>query len=178
MGADNWARFQDMGGEEDITGQSRIWLWESGLRMAYENPFLGVGPNNFVYVNTYIYQNGLFEVPHNIFVQALSELGYTGFFILASLILISFSNNKKIRKMLKEKNIQDPYLSGLSHGLDIAMIGFIANGFFITVLYYPFLWTILTINCSLHNIVRRYDTMKNPSNTKEMIHNKKVKSYI
>lgn len=151
---DNWARFQRMGTEKDSTSQSRLELWKAGIRMANEYPFTGVGPNNYIYVNQNHYHLKLNHVQHNIFIQAMSELGYPGLILLIVMIIGCFINHKKVRQILNEKKMTNSVLYGLSHGLDICLIGFITNGFFITVLYYPFFWMILILSVSLLNIVK------------------------
>ena len=72
---DNWARFRAMGSEHDESGQSRLALWKAGIRMALEYPLTGVGPNNFIYVNTQHYMSEYAVAQHNVFIQAASELG-------------------------------------------------------------------------------------------------------
>ena len=151
---DNWARFEEIGSETDTTGQTRIWLWQSGIRMANENPITGVGPGNFQYMNMFEYQNGLHEQQHNVFIQALSELGYPGLLILFILIYLGFINQRKARDQLIEKRNTDRFLLGLSHGIDVALIGFFANGFFLTVLYYPIFWNLLAVSVATRNITK------------------------
>jgi probable O-glycosylation ligase (exosortase A-associated) len=154
---DNWMRFQRMGSEEDLTGQSRIDLWRAGMRMAEEYPLTGVGPNNFIYVNSQIYQSGTTLMQHNVFVQAVSELGYPGLLLFIGMIIYCFRNQRRARKLLREKGIDDPFLYGLSHGLDICLVGFAVNGFFITVLYYPFFWMLLILSTSLFDVVKHLE---------------------
>ncbi|MBI5180241.1 MAG: O-antigen ligase family protein [Nitrospirae bacterium] len=152
---DNRLRFQGMGSEEDGTSQSRLTLWRAGMRMASEYPITGVGPNNFIYVNREHYFSERLEVQHNVYIQAMSELGYPGLIVFLMMIFGCFYNNRKARKILKEKQIDDSFLYGFSHGLDICVIGFIVNGFFITVLYYPFIWMLLILNVALLDVVER-----------------------
>ncbi len=152
---DNWRRFENMGDKKDATSQSRLDLWRAGLRMANENPITGVGPNNFPLYNMEQYGNAHGTVPHNIFIQALSELGYPGLILFIAMILGCFYNQRNIRRLLIERQIDDPFLYWLSHGLDISLIGFMVNGFFITVLYYPFFWMLLTLGVVSMNILRQ-----------------------
>lgn len=152
---DNWVRFHNMGSEEDGTSQSRLTLWRAGMRMASEYPITGVGPNNFIYVNTEHYFSERPEVQHNVFIQAISELGYPGLLVFLMMIFGCFYNNRRTRKILQEKQIDDSFLYSLSHGLDICLIGFIVNGFFITVLYYPFFWMLLILNVALLDVVKQ-----------------------
>jgi putative inorganic carbon (hco3(-)) transporter len=154
---DNWQRFEVMGEEEDRTSQSRLDLWRAGMEMANDRPLTGVGPNNFIIANRRYYNADLNQVQHNVFVQAASELGYPGLAILLLIIWFHFRNNIGTRALLHKKRIDDPFLSGLSHGLDISMIGFMVNGFFITVLYYPFFWTILILSTALRDVVSKME---------------------
>lgn len=149
---DNMERFRSIGTEYDSTGQTRMELWKAGIKMANENPFTGVGPNNYVYVNQYVYKNGLDLVQHNIYVQAASELGYPGLITFLMMVGWCFIYQRKVRRILKAKGLERSYLYGLSHGLDVSLIGFLVNGMFITVLYYPFFWTLLVLNASLYRV--------------------------
>lgn len=152
---DNWARFQKMGSQEDESSESRRAVWRAGMRMANENPLTGVGPNNFIHVNTEYYQSEYRVAQHNVFIQAASELGYPGLSLFLAMIIYCFYNQRRTRKLLREKGIADPFLSGLSHGLDICLVGFVVNGFFITVLYYPFFWMLLILSVSLFDVVMK-----------------------
>lgn len=153
--ADNWNRFQQIGSEGDSTSQSRIRLLKAGFQMANSHPFFGVGPNNFRHVNEFVLRNDLKEVQHNIYMQSLSELGYPGLLILISLIIFSFISRYRDRQTLKmHGNTNGELLVGISHGIDLCMIGFLANGLFITVLYYPFFWMLLILSAALQQVIK------------------------
>ena len=152
---DNWNRFQAAGSQEDDTSQTRLTAWMAGIRMGNEFPITGVGPNNFVHVNMNIYGSSNPFVQHNVFVQAVSELGYPGLLLFVGMIVGCFYNHRNTRKLLVEKQIEDPFLNGLSHGLDLCLIGFLVNGCFITVLYYPMFWIIMILSVTLHEVVQR-----------------------
>lgn len=159
---DNWERFQKMGTAEDGSGQSRLNLWRAGIRMANEYPWTGVGPNNFIFVNTEIYLNEERVVQHNVYIQAASELGYPGLLLFLLMIYYCFKNQRRTRQLLKERRINDSWLLGLSHGLDVSLVGFAVNGFFITVLYYPFFWMLLILNVALSDIVQKLAAQHEP----------------
>lgn len=152
---DNWARFRAMGSEHDESGQSRLSLWKAGIRMALEYPLTGVGPNNFIYVNTQHYMSEYAVAQHNVFIQAASELGIPGLLLFIAMVAAAFANHRDVRKILAEKGVSDPFLIGVSHGLDICLLTFCVNGFFITVLYYPFVWMLFIIGVSLKDIAIR-----------------------
>jgi hypothetical protein len=48
-----------------------------------------------------------------------------------------------------------PLLRSAGFGLDGALVGFMATGFFVTVLYYPFFWVNLAFTGALHEVTRR-----------------------
>ena len=42
----------------------------------------------------------------------------------------------------------------MAHSLDAALMGFLASGFFVTVLYYPFFWINLSMTVALNQVAR------------------------
>lgn len=149
---DNWERFRNMGTEHDESGQSRLALWSAGIRMALEDPLTGVGPNNFVFVNTQFYMSVYAVVQHNVFIQAASELGFPGLLLFVLMIVAGFRNHRETRRILAEGKVNDRFLIALSHGLDLCLFAFCVNGFFITVLYYPFVWMLFILGVSLRDV--------------------------
>ena len=140
-------RLEMMG--EDPTSISRTTFWKNGIEMMNDNPALGIGYYNWVPYHSAYYGSPAY--PHNIFVQAGAELGYVG--LLAFLVLMgaTFVLNKKTRQLAKRRGDEGRFMFMMAHGLDGAMIGFIASGFFVTVLYYPFFWINLAMTVALHN---------------------------
>lgn len=131
---------------------SRRVYWDAGLEALRENPVLGIG-----YANWSTYMNERYEgmgLPHNILVQAASELGYVGLFALLFLIASSFIVNAQTRKMLRKLQERGRFLSMMSIGLDGALVGFLVSGQFVTVLYYPYLWINLAMTVALYNSAR------------------------
>ncbi len=146
-------RFKYMGSKEDSTAQERIDNWKIALKMMKDYPVFGVGPWNYVQAKEDIYgkTENLF-VQHNIFFQASTELGYPGL-ILLLLIIATFYRNMSVTKKSIVKNHMDKSYLYLAHGLEVGVLGFMVSGFFITTLYYPFLWVNLMIATALFNAV-------------------------
>src|SRR5690606_39393877 len=115
---------------EDQTSQARLERWEAGLEMAREYPLFGIGYNNW---NTYYG-----PLSHNIFIQAVAELGFVGLGGFLALIGSTFVLNARTRKLARR--LRSPFMTHAAYGLDGALIGFIGSGFFVTVLYYPYFW--------------------------------------
>ncbi|HEX6694053.1 MAG TPA: O-antigen ligase family protein [Longimicrobiales bacterium] len=133
-------RFSQSG--DDETSTNRIVRWKAGLEMAKERPLLGIGYNNW---RTYYG-----PLSHNIFIEAMSELGYTGLLAFLSMIGATFVVNARTRRLLKGVPTSTTFMHHMAYGLDGALIGFMASGFFVTVLYYPFFWINLAMTVSLH----------------------------
>jgi len=151
-------RFQSSG--EDKSSTSRLEYWERGLELASRFPVLGVGYNNWLVAQENIF--GLYnqQHSHNIFIQCVSELGYSGLLVFILMIMYTFINNFRTRKLSlqhkgEKKEVKIRFLYYMAHGLDGALIGYLASGFFITVLYYPYFWINLAMTVSLNAVARK-----------------------
>jgi O-antigen ligase len=149
------ARFSAIG--EDNTSLTRITYWKAGLKMARDNPALGIGYGNWmtVYSRYYWDRTGVPQVSHNIFIQCMAELGYTGLVVFISLILATLWINRQTRTLARSsRGPPNEFQIQMAYGLDAAMITYIVAGFFVTVLYYPFFWVNLALTVALNGIAR------------------------
>ncbi len=151
--AEQKTRFSDMG--EDETSTRRLTYWHDGLGIMKEHPVLGIGFNNWIpYYQRFYNPTG--ELPHNIFIQAGTELGYTGLLALLALMGGTFFTNWKTRRISRELGDWGVFFRSTALGLDGALIGFVVPGFFVTVLYYPFFWANLSFTAALYLVTWRY----------------------
>ena len=140
----------------DDTGQMRIHLWKAGMDMFERNPIFGVGLGNFglSYWKDYGGKTATptVNVQHSIYVQALSETGLAGSLPLLMIWVLFARVNAQTRKQLKALGLasRSSFEYRLSIGLDLAMIGYMVSGAFITVLFYPHLWYLLGLCVALH----------------------------
>jgi hypothetical protein len=51
----------------------------------------------------------------------------------------------------------------MAHGLDAALWGYLASGFFVTVLYYPFFWINFAMTVALHRAALNKVRQANPA---------------
>ncbi len=142
-------RFQSAG--DDETSISRITMWKHGLEIMRDHPILGIGYANWQKYDAVIYGAAGDLLAHNTFIQAGSELGYTGLAIFLALIVCTFAINRQTRKLAEPAGDRGRFIFYMAHGLDCALVGFIASGFFISVLYYPFFWINFAMTVALHN---------------------------
>jgi probable O-glycosylation ligase (exosortase A-associated) len=140
------ARLQDSG--TDYTSVTRTTMWARGLDLMNQYPLLGIGYKNWSPYMKNLYGTAL--LPHNIFIEAGSELGYTGLLAFVVLIIGTFVLNYRTRRLVRQLPGADRFLFEMAHGLDAALIGYLASGFFVTVLYYPFFWINFAMTVALH----------------------------
>jgi putative inorganic carbon (HCO3(-)) transporter len=150
--------------QEDPTASQRLRLWEAGARMFIDNPLLGVGINNFNtnYAVRYYAagEEGILWAPHNIFVQAGSELGLLGFVSVLVAMFLVFKRNYETRRLLWQNNLQNDWVKNFAYALDLSLIGYIISGSFLTVLYYPHLYIIMALAISLNQIAKKQVGLK------------------
>jgi O-antigen ligase len=149
--AEQMQRLQDMG--TDDTSISRTTMWARGLELMREYPFLGIGYKNWSPYSKIHFGTPL--LPHNIFIEAGSELGYTGLIMFVVLIIATLVINYRTRRLMRQLPADNRFMLDMAHGLDGALIGYLASGFFVTVLYYPFFWINYAMTVALYNAARK-----------------------
>ncbi len=167
-------RFSTAG--KDETSVSRLTYWKRGLDMASKYPVLGVGYENWgAYiedhyplapgeVRKYVAPGiSVVEVSHNIFIEVVSQLGYTGLVLFVLLIVSIWFLNAKSRRVLRSCGERGRFLENMSHGLDAGNVGFIVAGFFMAVAFNPFLWFQLAMTAALHVVALQLANRTNMS---------------
>lgn len=146
--------------ERDQTASHRVLLWKAGLDMLRDYPWVGVGPRNFPLVRQQDYPiadvrvQHLPTVAHSVYVESLTELGILGTLPVALLVLWFVRLNARTRKHLaalgpgERKSLEYCF----SLGLDLALVGFLVAGAFVSVLWYPHLWILLGLSVALHSV--------------------------
>ena len=143
-------RFQEAGTDE--TSVQRLLYWEHGWQMMKDHPALGVGYFNFIpYYNAHhfddvilpdLVRRGSAELPHNIFIQVGTDAGFIGLGLFLLLILGAFVTMRRLGAEAYARG--DPFVYNMSKGMNLALVGYVVAGQFVTVAYYPFLWIHLT----------------------------------
>lgn len=152
-----WERFEGAG--EDNSSQARLTYWKHGIEIMNRYPLLGVGYENWLdyYRDNYsrFDRFGAGQEPHNIFIEAGAELGYSGLIVFVFLILGTLWVNRRTRLLCGRLGPDGGFYKRMAYGLDAALAGFLVSGFFVTVLYYPFFWVNLSMTVALHLAARR-----------------------
>jgi len=140
---------------EDANVLTRLHLWKLGLRMYADNPIWGVGPGNFSRESVG-YQPGSASnrrplTPHSIHIQAISELGTLGALALIWICVKAIRLNLlTCRRVAPNDRGKQPLEWYFASALNLALVGFLVSGSFITVLYYPHLWFLLGLTVGLN----------------------------
>jgi O-antigen ligase len=152
-------RFETMG--DDQTSTARIVYWKYGLKVMEDHPVLGIGYSNWA--DYWERDHGYRALPHNIFIEAGAELGYVGLAGFGALIVATLLVNARTRKRLRPLGERGLFLSQMAHALDIAMVGYLVGGLFVTVLYYPFFWINLAMTVALYNAAESVALARRPA---------------
>jgi len=130
------------------SAKGRILAWKSAVRMAIDNPLLGVGAGHFpVKYGTEYRPTGVgrTEMPwstaHSVYFLALGELGFPGLTFLIVIILSNIlGNEKKMRGLKNHSSSISVTYKRLFVSLNSSMIAFAVGGAFLSALYYPHIY--------------------------------------
>jgi len=157
--------------EENIqkgTGAGRWYLWKCALRIFLDHPIIGVGQGNFPW-NVQLYEpltakklhGG--KAVHSLYFTLISELGLIGILLFSGMLYFSYKELKWILKKEKEfllKQNQSKQIIQQLHkikfiifGITGAMLGYLVSGAFLSVLYYPHFWLLISLCVALKNTV-------------------------
>jgi O-antigen ligase len=134
---------------QDRDSMARLTYWKDGLQIAKEYPVLGIGYNNWLpYYRARYNPEG--ELPHNFLIETVTQTGYVGLAVFGGMMIAYFRQNARTRRLTRaEGKAPDRVLWAIAYGLDGAMVGFMASGFFVSVLWYPYIWMNFALSMAL-----------------------------
>jgi len=126
-----------------VTGVFRLNLWQASLEMIRENPFFGVGLDNFLYAyrGRYIldaaWQEPNLNHPHNIFLDFTTRLGLLGLLAGGWMIWVLA---RTLKRALAKVPVQwMPVAAGFSGALAAMLVhGLVDHSFFLVDLAFSF----------------------------------------
>ena len=151
----------DSAHEYGDTGAVRIYMWKVAWKVFLHNPVLGVGANNLgrelpEFEDPRSGQRPLWgRACHSLYLTLLSETGVVGTALWAALLVCCFAATTGAGRRVKDLIASDAtgpasasvaagrQLFGACRGLEAAMVGFLAAGVFLTINYYPVMWTLV-----------------------------------
>ena len=163
-------------GTEEGTASERVYSWKLAWKMFLDDPFLGAGAGNYA-VKVHIYQGEDIymgrkhmwgRVAHSLYFTILPEFGISGVTLFLYLLWLFYVNNRPTLELYSNTakrlpdcdsdNVQyqnNLFFYYMSLSLNIGMIGFLVSGTFISVLYYPHFWILLSLSSSLNSVANK-----------------------
>jgi len=157
--------------QHDQTANHRVLLWKAGLRMWSDNPILGVGPANYRYVRQTSYRISVANdrdafVCHSLYIEVISELGVLGTLAAAAIIIFFFLLTGRVRKRLLASGAgRQNWEVCLASGLQLAMIGYLVSGAFVSVFWYPHIWILSGLAMGLNTATAALEAPANSNLT-------------
>jgi len=136
--------------QDERAAESRIELWNAGLRMFVDHPLTGVGQGNFIWISPkytdsyYQIWTGQGYVAHNIFLQFLAEGGLQTLLVFLAFLWITFGGLRRARRRLPDGAAADD-LRDFSWAVEIGLIGFLVAGFFLSSAHLDIFYWILAL---------------------------------
>lgn len=130
--------------ESNNTSDNRLYLWETGWKLALARPLTGVG-----YYGTYDqrvvdqYNPGATARSlHSIFFETLAEHGFPTFFVWLAFPIVAWLNARAIIKSAKDVT-ELQWAVDLARMVQVSIIAFMTAGTFLPLMYYDVYFTIL-----------------------------------
>ena len=164
-----WTEIKTTTDYQTGTGDVRLEIWKTGLRMWEANPLFGVGAGNFRWV-IQDYQSaeqfakfgrslGGSIIAHSLWVEMLAEVGALGALFTGILVWSTWSGLGHVRDdIVKQGARADPRTTALAYYADAirgAILAVLANGVFLSLYYYSHLWVLLAVGGAVPFIYRR-----------------------
>lgn len=148
-------------GKTEGQEMERIYTWRRGWEMFLANPVIGVGAGNFSWAisgfeTTYkarVQRGARRQIAgraaHSIYFTLLPELGLAGTF---AYLMIMIRSVWRARKTLRSPATahEDGSMRMIALFVGPALIGYSVAGVFISVLWYPMLWLLVSLAIVLH----------------------------
>ncbi|WP_246225651.1 O-antigen ligase family protein [Vibrio agarilyticus] len=142
----------------DESAMGRIYAWQAAFFMAVDNPFSGVGLNNF-YFNYFFYSphwDGLNHAVHSTWLGVLAETGFVG--LIAFLLMtatVFFSARRTVNIVMQNPSHYPPVVLTISEGLYSGMVAFCVSATFLTQGFTWPLYILLALTASVSRYVAR-----------------------
>ena len=142
--------------ERDLTAQTRMVSWKAARRMFADHPVTGVGAGNFMpaFIGAYGGGYSWSTTAHNVFYQAIAELGICGFLPFLALLFCTFTRSLVLNARLVRAGLGTTPIAACAAALFPSVLAFIVAGSFQTPLYYPHIYLIAALGVALNNIAK------------------------
>ena len=154
----------------DASAMGRLYAWEAAFKMALDNPFSGVGLNNF-YSNYYYYSShwdGLNHAVHSTWFGVLAEMGFLGLIVFIGIIISLIKTSRQTLSILAElKDSVSPYLTATALAVYAGVIGTVVSGTFLTQGFTWPIYILAALCIAISRITQNRSQFENLNKTKE-----------
>jgi putative inorganic carbon (hco3(-)) transporter len=126
------------------------------MQVMRDYPFTGVGARNLMEVYGRYGDPTDARVAHNSFFQLGADAGPPALLLFLSLIGFSYFRLWRARGVLRTHAPDSP-LIGYTHGMQVALIGFMVSGFFVSRYDLELIYEIAALATALHILARSYE---------------------
>jgi putative inorganic carbon (hco3(-)) transporter len=117
--------------EQDQSAQQRLRVWGYSLEIMRDYPVTGVGARNLLEIYGRYGDPEDARVAHNSFLQLGVDAGVPALLLFLLLIGLSYFRLWRTRGILRQRAPDSP-LIGYTHGMQVALLGFMVSGFFVS----------------------------------------------
>ncbi len=140
----------------DASAQGRLFAWEAAFFMAVDNPFSGVGLNNFFF-NYFYYSphwDGLNHAVHSTWFGVLGETGFVGLCVFLMMTFCVYrAAQKNVGIVMNASKNYAPQVQCICCGLHSGIVAFCVSGTFLTQGFTWPIYILLALSASLSNFI-------------------------
>ncbi|WCE31970.1 O-antigen ligase family protein [Vibrio sp. SCSIO 43137] len=118
----------------DASAMGRLYAWQAAFRMAVDNPFSGVGLNNF-YFNYYYYSShwdGLNHAVHSTWFGVLAETGFLGLAVFVGFIASLIITARRTIALTARMAQCSHHITTIAYAVYAGLVGTVVSGTFLT----------------------------------------------
>jgi probable O-glycosylation ligase (exosortase A-associated) len=146
------------GQERDVSAGGRIHFWRVALLMAQDQPLTGIGINAYTQAySNYDTTGGAFgfnRSVHSAWMGILSELGYPGFVLFVTAIVLAFAACRRARRLAK-KGLVPEELGHYGTAIEAALVAFSVGSTFVIFQYVEMLWHVIGLSTVVHYLTQK-----------------------
>jgi probable O-glycosylation ligase (exosortase A-associated) len=139
--------------EYDESTQQRFYSWDVSWRIINEHPIFGIGPRNLLQVYDRTTESLVARVSHNSFLQMAVDAGVPALLLFIAVIALSYWRLRKSRRILKARAPDSPLIA-YSHGLEVALIGYLVSGNFLSRHDLELIYNVIALATSFYLMAR------------------------
>lgn len=153
-----FSRMNQIGDTQEGSASARLMAWGVAIRMATDNPLLGVGAGNFpTKIGNEYRTEGVFGAgmtAHSVYFLALGELGVPGLAMVLYFIITGLLANGRLARDLRDRHGPGTVEAQLLASSSASLIAFAVAGAFLSALYYPHIYVMAGFQAAIRHVVR------------------------